>query len=250
LNIAFLNQKGGTGKTTLAVHTARIIAKTGKRVLIIDMDPQGSLSVWLRLKREPSLAELLAETASFENCLQTFDGFSCVASGKALSQVEMALAGKSFREKILSEILGRISQRFDVIIFDLPPSLGLLTLNALVAADHIYVPMSMEFLAMVGLTLIRKNIDDLRRTGGICAEIRGIIPTFVDERLRKTGEIIGSLNDVFGDIVSPPLHQSVRLSEAPSFGKTIFDYAPDNRAADDLLKIGDFIQKRSGISLG
>lgn len=234
--IAFVNFKGGTGKTTSAVNIAHALALKKKKVLLIDADPQGSVATCLGIEPENTFFELLSGNLKYKECLvEARKNLDVIPSDRKLSLFEIQLAQRSDIEKAFKDSLKNI-RGYDFIILDCPPSMSILNVNAIEYADEIIVPVSAEYLALKGVQHVVNNLPDDK-------ELDKIIPTFVDRRTRKSSEILSDLKNYFKDKVLPPARINTKLSEAASFHKTIFEYAPSSRGAQDYKKIARRILK-------
>ncbi|MEQ8471617.1 MAG: ParA family protein [Marinoscillum sp.] len=242
--IAIVNQKGGTAKTTTTVNLGKALALRGKRVLLVDADPQGSLSYSLGvIQPEKTIADLLYNDAPFEEVMVSKEGMDIIPSDVSLADAELVLVDSENRETHLRELLAPISQ-YDVILIDCPPSLSLLTVNALTAADKVIVPMLMEVLSLQGLDLISETIDKIGNTLNEGLEVLGILPVMVDTRRKLSYEVFDHISQNYDfRIFETRIRPNVRASEAPSFGQSVVSYAPDSNSAKDYVELGDELLK-------
>ncbi len=244
--IAVLNQKGGTGKTTTTVNLAAGLAAAGKRTLVIDLDAQGHVGVSLGGKGERSLYHIIVEDLPPEQCaVPVRDNLDMITANETLASAEIFLARlNEGRERILSSRMDHVRD-YDFILLDCGPSLSLLNMNALTYADHIIVPVSCDFLSLVGVKQILKTLKNVNQYLLHPVSIMGILPTFYDRRNKISNEAVNSLRGYFKDKVLPPIRINTRLKEAPSHKKTIFEYAPDSHGARDYRRLVDYVISQS-----
>jgi chromosome partitioning protein len=252
--IAIVNQKGGVGKTTSAVNLGAALARAGQRVVLFDLDPQGNLSTHLGIEveaGEPSSYGVLAGACSVAEalCQTRTPGLWVVPTGIDLSGAELELAQAQDREQILARALARWSaeseQRHGVapaefVLFDCPPSLGLLSLNALIAASEVFIALQTEFLALQGMTRLLDVIERIREHLNPGLTVSGIIPCLYDNRLRLGREVLSDIRRYFpAQCFRRAISANVKLAEAPSFGQSIFEYAPDSTGARDYAELAE-----------
>ncbi|WP_248884073.1 ParA family protein [Acidithiobacillus acidisediminis] len=244
--VAIANQKGGVGKTTTAVNLAAALAALGKRVLVVDLDPQGNATTGLggEKGRWPNVYHLLLEEADLAAVAQSWGALSLVAASADLAALELELAGKEGREFRLRRTLQQ-TQDWDYVFIDCPPSLGLLTLNALVAADRVLIPMQCEYFALEGLTQLLDTLRRVRAQLHPGLEVDGLLRTMFDARNRLTTEVSRELEQHFPErlyrVIVP---RNVRLAEAPSFGRAAIDYDPQCAGAEAYrLLAQEFLQR-------
>ncbi len=252
--IVFANRKGGCGKTTTAVNIARIFSINRKKVLLVDLDPQAHATLSLSINPDPerpNIYHLLNKKASFKDVVQQVllssqtvnSSLYIIASSRNLSVVETADPKFSADELYLAEILHANALEFDYVFIDPPPSVGILSVSALVAAKEAYIPMPMHFLAMEGLAEMTRLIYQINAAWNPELKLCGIIPTFYNKNTRITKEIASDIIKTFGaDRLAPPIRQNVALAESPGHGCSIFEYAPDSIGADDYKTLAVFIE--------
>lgn len=235
--LAIINQKGGVGKSTTAVNLAAALGALQKEVLLVDLDPQGNATSGYGIdKRE--LEEcvydvLLGETPVEDAILACVgEGVDVLPSTINLAGAEVELVNEMARENRLKTALGSLRGRYDYILIDCPPSLGLLTINAFVAADKLLIPIQCEFYALEGVT---KLLDSMKRVKSILnpsLDIFGIVMTMYDSRTNLANQVVNEVRSFFGDAVfETQIPRTVKLSEAPSYGQPIIEYAPENKGA-------------------
>ncbi|MBL8899693.1 MAG: ParA family protein [Planctomycetes bacterium] len=240
--IAIINQKGGVGKTTTTTNLGAALARRGKRVLIVDIDPQANLSIHVDVditKLEHSTYTLLVEDSTPAQAIRptSTKGLEILPTNIDLSGAELELANAIGRETILRD---KLAQHFkehgevDFVLYDCPPSLGLLSLNALAAADEVFIPVQTEFFALQGMTKLLQVVELVRGRINPTLRITAIVPCLVDLRTNLASEVLAELRAVFPDqVLATKIRQNIRLAEAPSHGKTIFEYAPESTGARD-----------------
>lgn len=227
--IAIANQKGGVGKTTTAVNLGAALAEVGKKVAIVDLDPQGNASTGLGLpmeSRETTSFDLLAGSESFDLCVQKTDveGLFLVPSTSDLASADLQLSTRQGRMQLLQKKLRGIRD-FDYILIDCPPALGLLTLNALVSADSILVPLQAEFYALEGLSQLLTTVREVRQTANPYLRIEGVLLTMVDSRNNLSQLVEADARNTLADLVyKTVIPRNVRLSEAPSYAMPVLHY--------------------------
>lgn len=250
--IAVINQKGGVGKTTTTTNLGAALAEQGRRVVLVDMDPQANLSLHVDLEipsEEPSTYTLLGGESSFAATLRdtSTPNLRIVPANIELSGAELELASAMGREMLLREAIedwvsaeraahGR--EPADYLLFDCPPSLGLLSINALAAATEVLVTVQTEFLALQGMSKLMDVVALLRRKLNPGLAIAGIVPCLYDSRLRLAREVLAEIRRFFpGQVFKETIRANVKLAEAPSFGQTILQYAPDSKGAYDHRRL-------------
>lgn len=242
-----MNQKGGVGKTTTAANLGAALAYTGRRVLLIDLDPQGNLSTHLGVEvppESPSTYSVLCEgMALAEATVPTaIPNLSLVGTNIDLSGAEMELAAAIGRESILNDAVDQYEastdEAYDYILFDCPPSLGLLSVNGLVAAREVFIALQTEFFALQGMSKLVEIVQLLKKRLNPALEISGIIPCLYDSRLRLAREVLAEIRRYFpGPVFRRSIRANVKLAEAPSYGQSIFEYAPSSPGASDYMDL-------------
>ncbi|MDD9907143.1 MAG: AAA family ATPase [Rhodospirillaceae bacterium] len=228
--LAIANQKGGVGKTTTTVNLATAMAATHKKALIIDLDPQGNASTGLGIERSArhlTTYDLLLGEATLEDAIQPtiVPGLSVVPSSVDLSGAELELIDLEEREFRLAAAVRRAQLHFDYVLIDCPPALGLLTLNALCAADAVLVPLQCEYYALEGLSHLVRTIDRVKRAFNPSLEIQGVVLTMYDRRNNLSDMVAADVREHFGDkVYRTVIPRNVRVSEAPSHGKPVLVY--------------------------
>jgi len=227
-SIAVLNQKGGVGKTTTVVSIGTYLAKSGKRVLIVDFDPQGNATSGLGLSKdhiETTSGDILFSSEAVVSAVQETEipGLSIIASNSSLASVEVDLVEKSDREFYLKNALASLD--FDYILIDCPPALGLLTINALTAADNLIIPVQAEYYALEGLSQLLDITQRVRKGLNKNLELMGVVVTMYDGRNSLSEQVHNELKKHFGDkLFKTIIPRNVRLAEAPSFGRPISEH--------------------------
>lgn len=247
--IAIANQKGGVGKTTTAVNLAAALARTPRRVLLVDLDAQGNATMGSGIdKRElaASTCDVLLEEIHADSAIvKTEEGYDLLPGNTDLTAAEIELMGEDGREQRLKRALDPLRPRYDYIIVDCPPALSLLTLNALTAADSVLVPMQCEYYALEGLSALLTTIDALKAKLNPALEIEGVLRTMFDVRNNLTNAVSNELVNHFGDKVFRTIvPRNVRLAEAPSHGQSIVGYDRGSRGAVAYLGLAGEILRR------
>lgn len=243
--ISLLNHKGGVGKTTSAINIGAALVKLGKQVLLVDLDPQANLTISLGIPRQKvTIYENIRGEAEITP-YKVKEGLDVVTSNLNLSGAEMELINEAGREFILRELFDPLSHDYDYIIIDCPPSLGLLTLNALTASDYVMIPMQTEFLALQGIAKIDQVIRKIRARLNKKLQIGGVIATMYDNRKILNRDIVGTIEKFFKDkVFETKIRNNVALAEAPSEGKDIFEYSKSSNGAEDYLELAKEIIAR------
>ncbi|MCR4627422.1 MAG: AAA family ATPase [Treponema sp.] len=224
----FVNQKGGVGKTTSAINIGAYIALTGKKVLLVDFDSQGNMSSGVGVSKEkPTIYELLSGTATPDRVIHhtSIKNMDAISASIDLSGAAIELVDQENREYFLKKALAPVKDKYDFIFIDCPPSLGVLTLNGLAAADKVLVPMQCEYFALEGISLLLQTVKKVQKSINPNLTIGGIFFTMYDSRTRLAQEVVMQVKSYFKDIVfNTIVPRNVRLSEAPSHGMPICEY--------------------------
>lgn len=244
--IAILNQKGGTGKTTTAVNLAAGLAERANEVLLIDTDAQGNVGVSLGVAGEKSLYHVLVEGAEpTDVAVPVRKHLDVITSDATLAAAEIWLARQTTeaRSKMLARRTGgmAVSRHYNYVIIDCGPSLNLLNQNALSYVDEVIIPVTCDYLALVGVKQVLRTIKDVERHLGHAVRISGVLPTFYDGRTRLAREVLETLQGHFKHKCLEPIRLNTRLAEAPSHKKTIFEYAPTSHGAADYNRVCDWV---------
>jgi chromosome partitioning protein len=251
--LALANQKGGVGKTTSAVNLAAFLAESGQRTLLIDIDPQGNATSSLGIDKnsvDTSTYDVLIEGRSLEETAieDVRPRLDLLAANGVLAGAEVELVGLRRREYRLREALE--GSRYDVAVIDCPPSLGLLTVNALTAADEVVVPIQCEYLALEGVMQLINTIDLVKRRLNPRLDVLAVVMTMFDARTRLSAQVVQDVQRFFPSrIITTVVPRTVRLAEAPSYGQTIFEYDAASRGAEAYREISRELTRRLGLNL-
>ena len=243
-SIALLNQKGGVGKTTTTANLGACLAMLGKKVLVIDMDPQANLSVHLGIdihKLKYSIYNIITGDSKPEDVILNtkIQGLDIIPSNIDLSGAEIELVGVVGRETVLREYLGNVLDRYDYVLIDCPPSLGLLTLNVLTLVREVFIPLQTEFFALQGVSKLLDTHEVVRKRLNKNLEITGIIFCMYTSRTRLCKEVIEKVKEHFAkeQVFDTVIRKNVKLSESPSHGKPIISYAPGSHGSEDYMSL-------------
>ncbi len=251
--IALANQKGGVGKTTTTINLGASLAKLGKKVLVVDSDPQGNTSAGLGIDakdKDAHLYQCIIGEVDPQEAIQSvneFDNFSVLPTHIDLIGVEVELISAPKREQYLAETISKLGDNhYDYILIDCPPSLGLLTLNALTAAHSVIIPMQCEYFALEGLGQLVRTIRLVKKSFNRRLSIEGLLLTMYDRRNKLTYQVAKEINNHFQDqVYSTVIPRNVRLSESPSYGRPIVMYDPSSAGALSYMNLGkEFLQRQ------
>ncbi len=254
--IACANQKGGVGKTTTVVSLASYLALDGRRVLLVDMDPQGNATSGLGIDRDStqlSVYDVLLSDANPVDAIRftAIENLSVLPSDRSLAGAEVELVPNSGRERRLKRVLDGVGETYDFVLLDCPPSLGLLTVNALTAADSVLIPLQCEYYALEGLGQLIATIDLIREHLNPRLSTKGVVLTMHDGRTSLSADVTAEVRRHLGkQVFDTVVPRSVRLAEAPSYGKPIAQYSPSSRGALAYQAVTAELLSRSGLQPG
>jgi chromosome partitioning protein len=265
-SIAIINQKGGVGKTTTSVNLSAALAAAGQRVSLIDLDPQAHASLHLGAAADApgtSIYDVLVGQARFSDVRQVIgQNLSIIPSHIDLAAAEVELAEEVGREVILRDKLGHDDDEFDYLLIDCPPSLGVLTLNALVAVREVFLPLQPHFLALHGLSKLLETIDVVTRRLNNQLRLTGIVVCLNEPTTRLAAEVTRDAEEFLAAVDDPhcpwfgarlfaaTIRRNIRLAEAPSFGQSIFEYAPQSHGAADYRQLAEEVLRQSAPARG
>jgi len=250
--VSIFNQKGGVGKTTTNINLAAYIALRGHKVLVIDIDPQGNTSSGFGIDKENltnTTYELLLTDVAIKDVIisvEKIENLDIVPSNMDLAGADLELGGMENRESILKRKIEDIKDLYDYLIIDCPPSLGLLTINALTASDTVFIPMQCEYYALEGISQLIKTIQKVKKGLNKNLEIEGVVLTMFDSRRNLQLQVAEELKSYFGELVyENSIPRNIRLAEAPSFGLPIALYDPKAKGAEAYSDLADeFLRKQ------
>lgn len=249
--IAIINQKGGVGKSTTAVNLSAALSNKGMKVLLVDFDPQGNSTSGFGIEKEEldqCIYDALVHDAKAEDLIQetSTKNVYVIPATIQLAGAEIELVSAMARETRLKELLTPIAEQFDFIFIDCPPSLGLLTINALAAADSVLIPIQCEYYALEGVTKLLESMKMVKERINRDLDVYGVLMTMYDSRTSLANQVVDEVRNYFGDMVFTTLiPRTVKISEAPSFGMPVTEYAPQNKGAIAYEELADEVISRA-----
>jgi chromosome partitioning protein len=244
--LVIANQKGGVGKTTTAINLGAALAERGRRVLLVDADPQASLSVALGIDPgalAQSLFEVLTENLAIHTVLHQVGGLTVIPATIDLAAAEVQLLNEVGRERVLADALAPLSDAYDEILIDCPPTLGILTINALTAGSDVLIPVECQFLAIRGLAQLMQSVEKIQRRTNPRLRLLGILPTMYDARNGHDQDVLNTLEADFPGKVFTPIRRSVRFAESALAGKPILLYEPSHPGAAAYRQLAEEVQR-------
>ena len=243
--ITIINQKGGTGKTTMAMNLGVSLALMDKKILLIDLDPQANLTYAFGIHSpENTIVEVLQGKQTLQTILVKKEGLDVIPSSSLLADLEVSIINKIGREQLLGERLKGL-KGYDYIFIDSPPSLSILTINALNVANEVLIPLQMEILSLQGLTQLLKTINDVKSVLNKNLKIKGIVVSMFDGRRRLSGEVLNEIKNLKEKVFNSVIRVCVKIAEAPSFAQSVLSYAPGSSGAIDYKNLAkEFLDER------
>ena len=249
--ISIINQKGGVGKSTTAVNLAAALGELGKEVLIVDFDPQGNSTSGLGIEKEEleqCVYDALLNDVPAENLLiqANCTNVTVIPATIQLAGAEIELVSAMARETRLKELLEPVQENYDFVFIDCPPSLGLLTINALTAADSVLIPIQCEYYALEGVTKLLESMRMVKSKINKGLEVFGVLLTMYDSRTSLANQVVDEVKQYFGDkVFNTLIPRTVKISEAPSFGMSVIQYAPQNKGAQSYMELAEEVIGRA-----
>ncbi len=252
--VAFANQKGGVGKTTTCVNLASYVAAMGKKVLVVDLDPQGSATSGLGIDKTKDLKtiyDLISGDTAIDEVIKPtiLEGLDVIPSTVDLAGAEIEMVHMPQREKIVKGILDNVKEKYDFIMIDCPPSLGLITVNALTACNSVIIPMLCEYYSLIGITQLMNTIRLIKFHLNPTIDVEGVVMTMKDNRSNLTKQVSDEILKFFGKkVYFTYIPRNIRLAEAPSHGEPILIYEPDSKGAESYLSLAEEFLNRNKVS--
>lgn len=249
--ISIINQKGGVGKSTTAVNLAAALGELGKKVLIVDFDPQGNSTSGLGIEKEEleqCVYDALLNDVPAENLLiqANCNNVTVIPATIQLAGAEIELVSAMARETRLKELLEPVQENYDFVFIDCPPSLGLLTINALTAADSVLIPIQCEYYALEGVTKLLESMRMVKSKINKGLEVFGVLLTMYDSRTSLANQVVDEVKQYFRDkVFNTLIPRTVKISEAPSFGMSVIQYAPQNKGAQSYMELAEEVIGRA-----
>ncbi len=252
--VAFANQKGGVGKTTTCVNLASYVAAMGKKVLVVDLDPQGSATSGLGIDKTKDLKtiyDLISGDTAIDEVIKPtrLEALDVIPSTVDLAGAEIEMVHMPQREKIVKGILDNVKEKYDFIMIDCPPSLGLITVNALTACNSVIIPMLCEYYSLIGITQLMNTIRLIKFHLNPTIDVEGVVMTMKDNRSNLTKQVSDEILKFFGKkVYFTYIPRNIRLAEAPSHGEPILIYEPDSKGAESYLSLAEEFLNRNKVS--